>query len=106
MNPTAFPSSTRTVRPELVEVLKGLRPGQRIRITQHVRVGSSAEWDTTVEGTFRNVNFLATGLSTDRVPEDDIVVVAVHFAKDNGELSSVTLDENSQIEIVTGAKGG
>ncbi len=34
---------------------------------------------------FRNVNFLATGLATDRVPEDDIVVVTVHFTKDNGE---------------------
>lgn len=100
MNPTTFPSSTRIVRPELVEVLRGLKPGQRIKITQHVRVGSSAEWDTTVEGTFRNVNFLVTGIATDRVPEDDIVVVTVHFTKDNGELSSVTLDEHSRIEVV------
>jgi hypothetical protein len=102
MNPATYPSSTRPVRPELVNVLKNLKPGQRIRITQHVRVGSSAEWNTTVDGAFRNVNFLATGLSTDRVPEDDIVVVTVHFTKDNGELSSVTLDENSWIEDVPG----
>jgi hypothetical protein len=102
MNPTSYPSSTRIVRPQLVNVLKDLMPGQRIKITQHVRVGSSAEWNTTVEGAFRNVNFLATGLSTDRVPEDDIVVVTVHFTKDNGELSSVTLDENSRIEVVPG----
>jgi hypothetical protein len=88
------------VRPELVEILRGLKPGQRIKISQHVRVGSSAQWDTTVEGTFRNVNFLVTGLATDRVPEDDIVVVTVHFTKDNGELSSVTLDEHSRIEVV------
>jgi hypothetical protein len=39
-------------------------------------------------------------LATDRVPEDDIVVVAIHFTKDNGELSSVTLDENSRIEAI------
>ena len=32
--------------------------------------------------------------------EDDIVVVTVHFTKDNGELSSVTLDENSKVEVV------
>jgi len=100
MNPTTYPSSTRPVRPELANVLKNLKPGQRIKITQHVRVGSSAEWNATVEGAFRNVNFLATGLSTDRVPEDDIVVVTVHFTKDDGELSSVTLDENSRIEVV------
>ncbi len=92
-----LPSSTRPVRPALAALLQGLRPGQRIRITQTVRVGSSGTWPAMVEGMFRSVNFLATGLATDRVPEDDIVVVTVHFTKDNGELSSVTLDENSQI---------
>ena len=97
-NPTpTLPTSTRAVRPELVAVLTELKPGQRIRVTQQVRVGSSATWTTTVEGVFRNYNYLATGLSTDRVPEDDIVVVSVHFTKDNGELSSITLDENSII---------
>jgi hypothetical protein len=34
------------------------------------------------------------------VPEDDIVVIAVHFTKDNGELSSITVDENTTIEVV------
>ncbi len=94
-----IPSSTRPVRPELTAVLQALRPGQPIRITQTVRVGLR-QWTTTVTGTFRDMNYLATGLATDRVPEDDIVVVTVHFAKDNGELSSVTLDEHSQIELL------
>jgi hypothetical protein len=48
------------------------------------------------------VKYLVTGLATDRVPEDDIVVVSVHFTKDNGELSSVTLDEQSQVEVLPG----
>jgi hypothetical protein len=99
MTSAVLQSSTRTIRPELIEVLKNLKPGQRIKVTQRVRVGSTATWQTTVEGTFRKVNFLATGISTDRVPEDDIVVVTVHFTKDNGELSSVTLDENSEIAV-------
>jgi hypothetical protein len=97
VNAVPLQSSTRPIRPELVELLRNLKPGKRIRITQRVRVGSTATWQTTVEGTFRKVNFLATGISTDRVPEDDIVVVAVHFTKDNGELSSITLDDNSEI---------
>ena len=54
-----------------------------------------------VTGTFRSLNCLATGLATQRVPEDDIIVPTVHFTKDNGELSSVALDENSVLEIVT-----
>lgn len=94
-------SSTRPVSPELTALLRGLHPGQRIRVRQQVRVGSTATWETKTEGAFRGVNYLATGLSTDRVPEDDIVVVSVHFTKDNGELSSVTLDENTKIEVLS-----
>jgi len=90
------------VRPELAALVKSLRPGQRIRITQTVAINTRRKWNTTVEGVFRHVNFLATGLATDRVPEDDIVVVTVHFTKDNGELSSITLDENSNIEMISG----
>jgi hypothetical protein len=90
---------TRTIDPELQQLIKGLKPGQRIRITQTVRCGARF-WTTTVEGVYRNVNFLATGLSTERVPEDDLVVPAVHFTKDNGELSSITLDEHTQIAVV------
>ena len=98
--PASLPSSTRPVRPQLAALLRGLKPGQKIKITQAVRVGSTDKWTHTVEGTFRGVNFLATGIATDRVPEDDIVVVTVHFTKANGELSSVALDEHSQIEAV------
>jgi hypothetical protein len=100
MTPQEFPSATRPIRAELVNLLRTLKPGTRIKITQTVRVGSTATWKAPVEGKFRNVNFLATGLATERVPEDDIIVVTVHFTKDNGEHSSVTLDEQSRIEVV------
>ena len=92
--------ATRRIDPALLELIRGLKPGQRIRITQTVRVGSTGTWPAVVEGVYRNVNYLSTGLSTDRVPEDDIVVVAVHFTKDNGELSSITLDERSKNELM------
>jgi hypothetical protein len=92
-------SATRPVNPELAALLQRLQPGQRIRITQTVRVGQQ-QWPALVTGTFRKVDYLATGLATDRVPEDDIVVPLVHFTKDNGELSSVTVDEKTQIERV------
>ena len=104
--PDTLPSSTRPVRPELAQLIRSLKPGQRIRITQAVRNNCRSQWPAVVEGAIRNVNFLATGISTERVPEDDIVVVTVHFTKDNGELSSVTLDENSKIEVVPAAAGG
>jgi hypothetical protein len=94
-----LPSSTRPVRPALVAVIEALRPGQKIRITQTVRMNCQRSWKTTVKGVFREVNYLATGLATDRVPQDDIIVVTVHFTKENGELSSVTLDESSDIAV-------
>jgi hypothetical protein len=93
-----LPSATWGVPPEMTALLKGLKPGQRIKITQRVRVGRKS-WPAVVSGTFRGLDYLATGLATDRVPEDDIVVIAVHFTKDNGELSSVTLDEHSKVEL-------
>ncbi len=96
-----LPSSTRPVSPELSALLRRLQPGQRIRITQTVRVGLK-EWTTTVVGTFRELRYLQTGLSTDRVPEDDIVVPTVHFTKDNGELSSIAIDEQTRVEVEGG----
>jgi hypothetical protein len=90
-------SATRRVSPELMEFLRQLKAGDRIRIVQRVRVGSRT-WTATVEGIFRDLNYLETGLATQRIPEDDIVVPLVHFTKDNGELSSVSLDEHSKVE--------
>ena len=95
-----LPSATRPVEAGLASVVRGLKPGQRIRITQTVRMNCRVKWTTTVEGVFRDYNFLVTGLGTDRVPEDDIVVATVHFTKDNQELSSITLDPSSKIEVV------
>jgi len=97
--PQPLQSATRPISPAVAAVLERLQPGQRIRITQHIRVGLK-QWETTAEGVFRGVNYLATGLSTQRVPEDDIIVPTVHFTKDNGELSSIALDEHSRIEVV------
>jgi hypothetical protein len=84
-----------------VAVLRALKPGQHIEITQTVRVGSKV-WKTTVQGTFRDIKYLATGLATHRVPEDDIIVPTVHFTKDNGELSSISLDEHTQVRALGG----
>jgi hypothetical protein len=91
--------TTRPLRPETVNALANLLPGQRIRIIQTVRVGPKT-WTTTVTGTFRSLCALVTGLATERVPQDDIIVPTVHFTKENGEHSSVALDEQSVLEIV------
>ncbi len=90
-------SATRKVDPALAAVLTALKPGDRIKITQKVRVGART-WPATTGGVFRHIDYLATGLSTERVREDDIVVPIVHFTKDNGELSSISIDEHTKVE--------
>src|SRR4051812_22235324 len=92
--------ATRPLPPDVVDVLRRLQPGQRIRITQTLRVGLTS-WPAVVEGAFRHVDSLATGLATDRVPADDIIVPLVHFTKDTGELSSIAVDEHTRVEVVT-----
>jgi hypothetical protein len=87
------------VNPERAALLQSLKAGQRIRVTQTVRVGQQI-WTTTVEGVYRTANYLATGLATDRARDEEVVVAMVHFTKDNGELSSIALDELSKIELV------
>ena len=87
---------TRRLDPAQADLLRALQPGDRIRVTQTVRVGAKT-WDTTVEGVFRGLAYLATGVTTDRVKDDDLVVPVVRFTKPNGELSSVSLDENTRV---------
>ncbi|HET6573710.1 MAG TPA: hypothetical protein VFG68_08930 [Fimbriiglobus sp.] len=94
--PQRIVSATRRLDPALVDLLKSLKTGDRIKVTQTVRVGSRT-WAAETAGAYRGVNYLATGITTDRVPEDDIVVPTVHFTKDNGELASVSVDENTKI---------
>ena len=99
--PGTITSTTRRLSPPQVDILKSLKPGQRIRLVQTVRVGAR-RWEAVAEGTFREINYLATGVTTERVPEDDIVVPVVHFAKDNGELSSISVDENTVVSVAAG----
>jgi hypothetical protein len=76
-----------------------LKPGQRVKITQTVRVGRRS-WPAVVTGTVREVQMLVTGLSTDRAPDDLVTIPTVHFRKDNGELSSIAIDERTRIELL------
>jgi len=87
---------TRRLDPAVVELLRSLKPGDKIRVTQTVRVGAR-RWETTTDGTFREVAYLETGITTERVKEDDLVVPVVRFTKPNGELSSISIDENTKV---------
>jgi hypothetical protein len=94
------PSTSRPIPPNVLAKLDQLKPGQRVRVTQIVKVGSTKTWPLVVEGVFRHLDSLATGLATDRRREDDIVVPVIHFTKDNKEMSSITIDERTKVEVI------
>lgn len=87
---------TRRLDAALVDLLRSLQPGDKLRITQTVRVGAKS-WEATTDGTFRGIAYLETGITTERVKEDDIVVPIVRFTKANGELSSISIDEHTRV---------
>ncbi len=87
---------TRRLAPALVELLRSLQVNDPITVIQTVRVGAK-KWEATVTGTFRGISYLETGITTDRVKDDDLVVPVVRFTKPNGELSSIALDEHTRV---------
>jgi len=97
--PTTITSCTRRLSQQQIEVLRSLQQGQRIQVVQGIRVGSR-KWENQVVGVFREINYLATGITTDRVPDDDVIAPMLHFAKDNGELSSIAVDENTVVTVL------
>lgn len=90
---------TRRLDAGVADVLKSLKAGDRIKVVQTVRVGAKT-WEATAEGVFRELGYLQTGITTERVKEDDLVVPVVRFTKPNGELSSVSVDEHTRVTKV------
>jgi hypothetical protein len=90
---------TRRLDPAQVALLRGLAPGDRIKVVQTVRVGART-WTAEATGTFRGIAYLETGVTTERVKEDDLVVPVVRFTKTNGELTSISIDENTQVSRI------
>ena len=76
-----------------------ITPGSRIRVRQKVTVGVRS-WPLEVSGIVREVKPITTGIHTDRVGLQDVWVESVLLEKPDGELTRVTFDENTQIEVL------
>jgi hypothetical protein len=96
VNPEKIVLPSRRLDPAVLATLKEPKTCDRITVTQTVRVGGRT-WPAAASGAYRGVAYLSTGVTTERVKEDDLVVPTVHFTKDSGELASIALDEHTTL---------
>ncbi len=80
-------------------VSRNIAPGTRVRVRQWVRVGIRS-WPLEVSGVVHELNPITTGLHTSRVGNADVWVESMLLEKPDGELTRVTFDENTQVEVV------
>ena len=78
---------------------ESLRPGDRVKITQRVKVGLKI-WTTTVTGTVERTERRREGLAVKRSFDDKAFADAIILQKDGGtgEETTVTMDEYTHIE--------
>ncbi|HRX87195.1 MAG TPA: hypothetical protein P5572_19380 [Phycisphaerae bacterium] len=79
-----------------------LEPGQRVRIVQQID-RREGDWRGAAEGVLVDVHTRPTGSWYVGKPEGRYPLRRVTIRKDNGELSIISLDEDSQIEILPAA---
>jgi hypothetical protein len=78
-----------------------IRPGDRLRITQRVKVGLKI-WSTEFEGTVKNTERRRTGLHVQRNFDDKVYADVILLARDVGQgvegETTVVLDEFTRLE--------
>ncbi len=78
-------------------LLAGLQPGDRIEIEHEVKVGWRV-WRSTTQGTVVSIDRRRHGLHTDRSFDDKVYSDVVVLRRDDGELTTVALDEFSVVK--------
>jgi hypothetical protein len=80
------------------EMFATLRPGERIEVIHEVKVGSSKTWTTSTIGTVVNTERRRQGLHFRRNPDDKVFADMIVLKRDDGELTTITLDEFTEIK--------
>ncbi len=77
-----------------------LRPGDRIELTHEVKVGLK-RWTTTTVGTVVRTERRRHSLHFRRSGDDKVFSDLIVLERDSGELTTVTLDELSELRRVS-----
>ena len=82
--------------PESLTVFQALQPGDRIELQHEVKVGFRS-WTTTTIGNVVCTERRRHSLHHDRSFDDRVFSDAIVLRRDDGELTTVTLDEFSEL---------
>jgi hypothetical protein len=77
-----------------------LEPGDRIEVEHEVKVGSTKTWTTKTIGTVVRTERRRQGLHFRRNPDDKVFADSIVLARDDGELTTVTMDEFTELQRV------
>lgn len=83
---------------ELRDAYEQLQPGDHIEVVHSVTVGSSAKWSTTTVGKVLRRERRRHGLHFRRNSDDKVFSDVLILARDDGELTTVTIDEFTRIK--------
>lgn len=75
-----------------------LVPGDRVEVVHGVTVGSSAAWTTTTTGRVLRRERRRHGLHFRRNNDDKVFSDVLILARDDGELTTVTMDEFTRLK--------
>ena len=74
-----------------------LKPGDRIEVEHEVKVGSTKTWKIKTTGTVVRTERRRQGLHFRRNVDDKVFADTIVLARDDGELTSLTMDEFTEI---------
>ena len=86
--------------PETLVVFQDLQPGDRVELKHEVKVGFRA-WSTTTVGTVVSTDRRRHAIHHQRNPDDKVFSDIIVVRRDDGELTTVTLDEFSELRKLT-----
>lgn len=84
------------------QLFSELKPGDRVELTHGVKIGSSAQWTTTTVGTVVRKERRRHGLHFRRANDDKEFSDLLVLARDDGELTTVTMDEYTTLKKLSG----
>lgn len=74
-------------------------PGVRVKLTQRID-GREGSWDTEVIGTVLATEPMPTGAWFAHGKDHKLWLLRIEIQKDDGEISRLTLDRNTRIEVL------